>query len=677
MENWRNMNIQKRIKYLVDEIRRHNFLYHTLDTPEITDDEYDDLFKELKDLEKQYPQFIIENSPTTSVGGSSLSMLTKITRVNKMYSLDKVHSLEELITFFEDMESYTCGNAEVYVDAKLDGLAIELTYMRGKLVLATTRGDGVTGEAVTDNIRHVNGVPSELRLKNPPELLQIRGEVVMHKRDFIAYNKKLVQAGREPLANTRNGASGAVRQLAIDMERLNTLYFYAYGIGNYKPAKKGLYDIDVSTHGNMIVSYANMGIAVPPAFRICRSKEELVSAIEDLGTMINKLPMGCDGAVIILNDRSLHTEIGYTSRHPKFAIAFKYPTASHPTKLIQVKSQVGRTGVITPVAVFEPVTIDDVVVSRATLHNWDEVARLDLHENDTIFVTRANNVIPKITGVDIKRRVSKERITIPEKCPYCSTKLLKLIDKADYICNNPNCVTKTIRSIVYFGSRSGVNITDLGVETVTKLLNNQLITDAADLYTLTVSDLTKIGFGLIESSNLVDSIQKTKTTTDLASFIQALGIPNVGASTASTLASKFEHMDGFMESVLDEMEWEDIVKYCQDIGKVTARSISDYFTDPDILDLMYKFKDRGLWPKSKPIVTSGKLSNMIFAITGSLSISRNELRTMIYSNGGSLSETVNKSTTYLIVGEKPSSKVAKARKLGITTLTEEQFMNML
>lgn len=671
------MNVQKRIKYLVDEIRRHNFLYHTLDTPEITDDEYDELFKELKELEKQYPQYIIENSPTISVGGSTLSMLTKVARVNKMYSLDKVHNHEQLISFFEDMESYTCGDVELYVDAKLDGLAVELTYLYGKLVLATTRGDGTTGEAVTDNIKHINGVPTKLKISNPPEIIQIRGEVVMHKRDFISYNNQLELSGRALLSNTRNAASGAVRQLTIDIPRLNTLYFYAYGVGNYKPSPKGMQVIDLSSHDRMLASYGNMGISIPPAHHICKDKQSLIEAIESLRISVRELPMECDGAVIILNNRSIYREIGYTTRHPKFAIAFKYPTISVPTKLLQIKSQIGRTGVVTPVAIFEPVTIDDVIVSRATLHNWDEVSRLDLHEHDTVLVTRANNVIPKITGVDKQRRVSDVKITVPDRCPYCNTKLLKLADRADIICNNENCLTKTVRSIVYFGSRSGVNIVDLGVETVTKLLNAQLITDAADLYTLTVSDLTGIGFGPVESGNLIDSIQKTKSTTDLASFIQALGIPNVGATTSGILASKFEHMDGFIESVLDELEWEETVKYCQDIGKVTARSISDYFTDPDIIDLIYKFKEYGLWPKSKPVVISGKLNSMVFAITGSLSVSRNELRTIVYSNGGLLSDTVNKKVNYLIVGENPSSKVVKAKKLGITTLTEEQFMNML
>ena len=667
--------METRIEYLRKEIDRHNYLYYTLDKPEISDDEYDAMFKELKALEAEYPDSLVAESPTQKVGGAISQMFKPITRSMKMYSLDKSSAIESVEKFIQNVCKLSDTFVDMWVDAKLDGLAVELTYINGKLIVGSTRGDGFTGEIVTDNLLKVIGIPAVLNDKYPPSLIEIRGEVVMHKDDLVKINQVLAERNEKLLSNTRNGAAGALRQLDPEVTKSRTLHFYAYGIGRYEC------DNPYTLHSELLQYYKNLGFALPPHGKLCKSTVDVMAAIKEIGDSKSSFPMDCDGAVVIVDDMLMHEMLGCTMRAPRYATAFKYETAVKTTKLLEVIEQIGRSGVITPVAVYEPVEFNGAMLGRSTIHTWSEVEELDLHIGDTIQITRANEVIPKILGVDLSQRTAScKKVVTPTHCKFCGSPLRKQSEEYTKIyCSNQDCVSKKIEYFKYFVSKQGMDIRDLGSETIIKLLNDGCVSDVADIFNLNIDQLRHIGLGPVESKNIMNSINHARVNATLKSFIQSLGIPSVGSYVSGILATKFRDMSDFASVVLDECSWINIVSTSPDIGKIIAKNIESFFTTESNLVLLNKFQQYGVWPVRKTFKdVNTSLTDKNIAFTGTLSIPRDKFKKLAEAVGANISGSVTKSLDYLIVGANPSSKLDKAKAIPtIKIINEQEFMKLL
>ena len=665
------MNIEKQIKALREQIREHNYHYYVQDQPLIPDAEYDRLFRELVDLEQQHPEYLAADSPTQRVGDQPLEHFSSVRHELPMLSLANAMDEEEARAFDSRVRQKLGRDAVTYnVEPKLDGLAISLLYENGVLKQAATRGDGTTGEDVTQNVRTIESIPLRLRGRNVPEILEVRGEVFMPKAGFDELNKKQQKAGRKLFANPRNAAAGSLRQLDPKITASRPLDMFCYAIGRCQ----GI-EMPASQSGRLLM-LKDLGLRVCPESDVVEGIDACLRYMQELGEKRNLLPYEIDGVVYKLDSISDQEVLGSVSRAPRWAIAHKFPPQEEITVLEGIDVQVGRTGALTPVARLKPVFVGGVTVNNATLHNAAEIARLDIRVGDTVIVHRAGDVIPKVTGVVLSRRPENAiPFNFPDVCPVCGSDVV--VDEGGVIARCSGglfCDAQRKQSIKHFVSRNAMDIDGLGDRLVEQLVDAGLVHDVADIYQLTAEQLLKLE-RMAEKSveNILSAIDKSRATT-LARFLYALGIPQVGETTAKILAEEYATLDRIESSSVDELQ------LVEDIGPVVANDIVTFFKQPHNREVIDRLLRAGIhWP----LVEKAAPQNTLFTgktcvITGTLSrMSRNEAKALLQQQGAKVSGSVSSKTDYVIVGENPGSKAAKAAELGIEMIDEEALQEML
>lgn len=662
--------IKAEIKRLVDEINYHNYRYYVLDSPVISDEEYDRLLKRLKELEEKY-NYILPDSPTQRIGAPPLEKFEKVRHKEPMLSLDNAFNEEELREFDRRIKRFLGITEDVQytVEPKYDGLAIELSYVKGLLERASTRGDGYEGEDVTQNIKTIKSIPLKIEGTDVPEEIDIRGEVYMNIDEFERLNKEREKSGEPLFANPRNAAAGSVRQLDPSITAKRKLHLACYGVG----AIKGK---EFKSQIEFIEWLREKRFPVPAIVKTARNINEVIDIIKEMEKLREKWPFETDGAVVKVNDFSLQKALGVKTREPRWAIAYKFPAHQATTKILDIRASVGRTGVLTPYAIFEPVRIGGVTVTRSTLHNWDEMERKDIRIGDTVLVERAGDVIPHVVMVIKEKRTGKEKpFPIPERCPECGSRVVREPEEVAVRCINMNCPAQVQERIIHFASRGAMNIEGLGEKTVELLYSNGLIKNFIDIYKLKKDDLLKLPrFADKSAQNLIDAIEASKKTT-LARFLFGLGILHVGEYVAKVLARHFKDLED-----LYNIKMERLTEIPQ-IGEKIARSIYDFFNNPENIKTLETMKKMGLKvtnPDYAGKVTEKRpLEGLTFVITGTLPKPRKEIEDLIESLGGHVSSSVSKGTSYLIVGEEPGSKLEKARALGVKTISYEDFLKLI
>lgn len=663
-------DIKKEIEKLVKEINYHNYRYYVLDSPVISDEEYDMMLRRLKELEEKWG-YILPDSPTQRVGAAPSEKFEKAEHREPMLSLDNAFSIEELIDFDARVKRLLGSNEEIEytVEPKYDGLAVELSYKDGLLHRASTRGDGYVGEDITQNIRTIKAIPLRIEgVEQIPEEIDIRGEVYLNIDEFERINKERIEKGEPVFANPRNAASGSVRQLDPSITASRRLYMSCYGIGYVK-------GIEFHSQIEFIEWLKKARFPVPAYVKLAKGIEQVIEAIKEIERLRQGYPFETDGAVVKVNSFELQRKLGTKTREPRWAIAYKYPAHQGITKLRDILASVGRTGVITPVAMLEPVKIGGVTVSRSTLHNWDEVERKDIRVGDYVIVERAGEVIPHIIGVVKDRRTGKEKeVKIPEHCPVCGSKTVREPGEVAVKCINFNCPAQVEERIKHFASRRAMNIEGLGDKTVELLHNKGIIKHFVDLYKLKQEDIKGLpGFAELSSKKLIEAIEKSKKTT-LSRLLYALGISQVGDYASKLLAQHFRKLED-----LYHVKVEQLVQIPQ-IGEKTARAIEQFFNNEENLKAIEELKRMGLKVENPEFEEEKKpspLSGLIFVITGTLPKPREEVKEMIEKAGGKVSSSVSKNTDYLVVGEDPGSKLAKAKALGVKTISYEELIKMM
>lgn len=668
----------EKARHLASELARHNHLYHTLDAPEISDDEYDALFRELVDLEARWPALHTPDSPTSRVGGMVLDGLEKKRHTSRMYGLDNVFSPAEWLNFVERMERAweNDGNAslalEFWCDPKLDGLALEITYENGILTQALTRGNGEEGEVVTEAVRTIRNVPLALHGEGPfPDRLAARGEVVIFKNDFDKLNAARIAAGEKAFANPRNAASGAIRQLDIAITRARPLRFLAYGIGEVEWGAAS----PRQTQAQLAEMFSAWGFAVPPGGELRAGVDAVEAYAEWARERRADFPMEIDGVVAKLNSLAAQAVLGFTARAPRFAVAFKFPARGAKTRLLDIEIQVGRTGALTPVAILEPVAVGGVIVSRATLHNEDEIKALDPRVGDTVIVRRAGDVIPEITGVDLELRPPDAAPFIfPRTCPACGQPVYREPDESVWRCDNLACPAIRLRSILHFVSKNGLDIQGIGEKWVARLVEAGKVQSPVDLFRLKVDDLGEFDrMGPKLAQKFVDALALAAKNATLAKLINALGIRHVGEQTAKSLVDAFHNLDDLARANLDTL------RQIRDIGPEVAASIHNFFNTPANVALLAQLRQLGIWPVAKPQggLPSGPLAGKSILFTGSLAIPRQQAASLAEAAGATVKSSVGAGLDYLVAGDKPGSKLRKAEELGIPILNENEFNKLI
>jgi DNA ligase (NAD+) len=663
---------QQRIEKLRKLIDRYRYEYHVLDKLSISEDALDSLKKELFDLEQQYPDLVTPDSPTQRVAGKPAEGFTKVQHPGRMISLNDAFSEHDLRDWKERLDS-SLGvrySGTFYCDLKMDGLAVELRYERGQFVQASTRGNGLVGEDVTQNVRTVDAVPLRLRQDDRavPEQLIVRGEVFLHKTEFARINKELEKAGQKTYANPRNLAAGTIRQLDARVTAGRKLSFYAYSV----VGPDGGYGDGFESHDAEYAALRQWGIGTNPHGRTATTLQEVLEFYHEWEKKRDALDYEFDGTVISVNDTAVYRRAGVVGKAPRGAIAFKFSPRQAETIVQDIQVQVGRTGVLTPVAHLKPVHIGGTTITRATLHNLDEIGRLGVKIGDTVIVGRAGDVIPDILKVLPELRPKNAKtFRMPAKCPVCGTTIQKIEGQVASVCPNRDCPAKKREAIYHFVSRNAMNMEGIGPQTIDQLMDAGLIADPADLYTLTKEDMMNLDrFADVSAQNVIDSI-RSRTTVPLSRFVYALGIEHVGEETARVLAQHFHTFDHIRGSTSDELE------RVPDVGPTVAASIVRWFSRPYNRRLLDKFKKAGLHITSEH-AAKGKLTGKTFVLTGTLdTMSRQEGEARIRELGGHASGSVSKETDYIVAGANPGSKYAKAKKLGVKILDEDQFHKLL
>ncbi len=659
---------KQRIAKLREAINHHRYLQHVLDTEEISAEALDSLKKELFDLEQEYPELVTSDSPTQRVAGEPAKEFKKVRhmvsgRPVRMNSLNDTFSPEDMTDWLTRLEK-TIGSipGEFYCDLKMDGLAIELVYRNGTLAQASTRGDGDTGEDVTQNIRTIESIPLSLTGSHIPNEVVVRGEVFLMKKEFLRINREQAKAEEKIYANPRNLVAGSVRQLDPNITASRRMSFYAYAyVGS-----------DETTHAGEYKKLNEYGIPTNPDGRVCKDLGDIESFYSEIGTRREKLAYEIDGIVVSINDNALFERAGVVGKAPRGAVAYKFAPQEAETIVEDIAVQVGRTGVLTPVAFLRPVNVGGVMVSRATLHNLDEIKRLNVKIGDTVIIGRAGDVIPDVKKVLIELRTGKEKdFRMPKKCPVCGEDITQAEGQVAYRCTNQDCPAIRREAIYHFVSRKALDMDGIGPKIIDQLMDAALIKDTADLYTLKKEDILNLDrFAELSATNAIESIHARKSV-PLSRFIYALGIPHVGEETAFTLAKRFKSFEKFrMASQTD-------LQAIEDVGPVVSDSISRWFSHAYNKKLLDKFKESGLNIESEKMGTQ-KLEGKTFVLTGTLeTLSRDQAKERIRDHGGDVSSSVSKETDYVVAGDNPGSKYDKAQKLGVKVLTEKEFLEIV
>ena len=657
------MDIQKEIIALRRELEKHNRLYYVEDAPVISDYEYDMLMQKLKALEAEHPELITPDSPTQKVGGAALSKFQPVRHQVPLESLTDVFSYDELFAFGERMDAAFGGHQKYSVEPKIDGLSMSLEYENGVFVRGATRGDGITGENVTENLRTVRSLP--LHIENAPERLIVRGEVYMSKAVFEELNAQRELKGEPLLANPRNAAAGSMRQLDPKVAASRKLDIICFNM-QYSSDNKYV------SHIQTLDAMREMGFPVVP-YKCYENIRDCVERIQWLGENREELPYDMDGAVIKLDSLSQRIALGSTAKAPRWAVAFKYPPEKKESRVLDIVVQVGRTGVLTPKAIVEPVRLAGTTVSAATLHNQDNIDRLDLRIGDTVLLQKAGEIIPEVLSVNLsKRPEGTVPYVMPAYCPECGSPVIRDEDGAALRCTSPECPAQRLRNIAHFASREAMDIEGLGISVCESLINSGMVKDASDLYYLDAQAVAALErMGDKSAANLMRSIENSKEA-GLARLLCAFGIRQVGQKAAKVLASHFADLDSLMAAGEEELT------AIPDIGGITAGFIINWFSNPQSKDLIEKLRRAGVSFISKEEKKDDRFSGMSFVLTGTLSrFTRDEASAIIESFGGKTSSSVSKKTSCVLAGENAGSKLAKAESLGIKIISEEEFEEMI
>jgi len=658
------------IERLVAELNDHNYRYHVLDSPVISDAEYDRLFRRLRDLEDA-SGYILPESPTRRVGSAPLEKFDKVKHAEPMLSLENAFSHDEVRDFDKRVRRLLedDSNLEYTVEPKYDGLAIELTYRSGLLHMASTRGDGYEGENVTHNIRTITAVPLRIDAPHVPEEIDIRGEVYMNIDEFEKLNRQREEKGEPVFANPRNAAAGSVRQLDPSITAGRRLFLACYGIGSAK-------GVSFKSQIEFINWLRKAKFPVTYSIKTADDIEKVIDELKRLEDGRGEMPFETDGAVIKVNDFTLQQKLGSKTREPRWAIAYKFRAHQATTVIKDIGASVGRTGVITPYAVFEPVGIGGVTVSRSTLHNWDEITRKDIKIGDTVVVERAGDVIPHVVMVVKEKRTGKEKgFPVPEVCPECGSHVVREEGEVAARCVSLYCPAQVREKIIHFSSRGGMDIEGLGEKNVELLFSRGLIRNFEDIYRLKMEDLVELPrFAERSAQNLIDAINKSKHA-PLAKFLFAIGILHVGEYAAKLLAKNFRQLEDLYHVKREKIEG------IRQMGEKIAMSVSEFFNDPKNLATLDSLKELGLKIENSDFVSAKKaslpLNDLTFVITGTLPASRDEVEAIIEKNGGHASSSVSKSTNYVVAGDKPGSKLDKANSLGVKIISYKDLIKMI
>ena len=663
-----------RITELTNEIRDHQFKYYVLDAPTVTDAQFDELLQELKALEAKHPELLEPDSPSLGIGGGFATSFTQHDHIEKMMSLDNVFDTNELTAWFDRVEKES-PNPKYLCELKVDGLAINLLYEKGLLTRALTRGNGVTGEDVTLNVKTIKDLPHNLTGKAIPELIEIRGEVFFPVAAFNQLNEELEEAGKQLFANPRNSAAGSLRQKDPRITASRPLSLVVHGIG----ANQGL------TFNSQSQAYAELkalGAPTSDRFKVCATRAEVIKFIEYYNEHRHDVEHEIDGVVIKVDDIAEQQKLGFTSRAPKWAIAFKYPPEEVTTKLLDIKVSVGRTGRVTPFAFMEPVKVAGSTVTNATLHNQEEIERKGVLIGDTVVVRKAGDVIPEVLGPVLDKRTGNERaFVMPTNCPECASPLRAITaGDVDIRCpNTQSCPAQLRERIYYIGSRAALDIDVLGLEAAVALLSDQIITDESDLFSLTMQSLTRSEFFTKKDGStgkntekLLAGLENAKTR-PLWRIIVALSIRHVGPTAAQSLANNFGSMDAISKATVSELSEID------GLGETIAQSIVEWFAVDWHRQIIAKWQDAGVVMQAQAAAELPQtLANLTFVVTGGLeSFTRDSIAETITAHGGKAASAVSKKTDYLLVGTDPGSKLAKAEELGVKVINEARFLELL
>ncbi len=661
----------KEIEKLREKINEHNYRYYVLDDPAITDAEYDTLYNKLKAIETEHPELITPDSPTQRVGAKPLKAFDEVKHIVPMLSLENAFSDEDVEAFDQRIKDRlkVQNEIEYACEPKLDGLAVTIIYKNGKLVKAATRGDGETGEDITQNIRTIPMVPLHLRGDDYPAVLEVRGEVYMSKKGFMKLNAHAEKHGEKVFVNPRNAAAGSLRQLDPHITAARPLEIFCYGVGVVEGKKLP------DTHAGILTSLKKWGLRVNSDSRVVKGVAGCLDYYRFIEKKRESLPFEIDGVVYKVNSKSEQDKLGFVSRAPRWAIAHKFPAVEVSTEVEDVEFQVGRTGAITPVARLKPVFVQGVTISNATLHNMDEIRRKDIHIGDTVIVRRAGDVIPEVVmALKDKRPSHAKKIHLPQTCPVCHSKIERIEGEAVAKCSGGLfCPAQRKEAIKHFAARRAMDIEGLGDKLVDQLVDLEMIANPADLYALTLDQLANLDrMGEKSAQNILDALDKSKNTT-LARFIFALGIREVGEATAKNLAKHYNELQPLFEAKVEELQM------IQDIGPVVAHHIATFFSEKHNQKVIHGLLNAGIrWEKIQKSSNELPLAGKTFVLTGTLkSFTRDDAKEKLESLGAKVAGSVSNKTHYVVAGEDAGSKLEKARVLGIAVMDEEEFVKYL
>lgn len=659
--------VSKRLEELREQIRFHAHRYYVLDDPVIADGEYDALFHELLDLESRHPELITADSPSHRVGGPAVQAFAAVAHAYPMLSLDNAFSFGDFQTFAEKIHRYLKTKQPLHyvTEPKLDGLAVDLVYRDGLLVVGSTRGDGLIGEDITPQLKTIPSIPLRLHSQDSfttPGELHVRGEVFLSKKGFAQLNRQREEEGAPLFANPRNAAAGSLRQLDPQITAQRPLAFFAYGVGNPEV-------LPCPGQHEILLALSSLGLPVNAHVHLCNAIAEVEEQYNHLAALRHTLDYDIDGMVVKIDQLRLQQRLGATARAPRWAVAWKFPAVQATTVIEKVEFQVGRTGVVTPVALLQPVEIDGVVVQRATLHNQDEIQRKDLHLRDTVLVQRAGDVIPEIVkAIPAERKGALQPIIFPTHCPECGQALHRRAEEAATRCLNPLCPAQRLQQLIYFASKSGMDLEGMGKGLVEQLVHEGLVTDFPDFFQLDPEKLAQLdGWGEKLARNISTSIEKRKKV-PLSRFLGALGIRHIGEVTASQLATHFITLENLMLADQDKL------LAVEGIGEQAATALLSYFQEPRVHAMLQRFRNAGLViEQEKP--TKAVLAGRVFVFTGSLeTISRNEAKQLVKHLGGQIASDIGKRVTDVVAGINAGEKRKKAEALGLPLLTEADFL---